>query len=233
MSKKISDLQKKIAMSTVGKADIRGKEYSTVPLRIELFRKDIMASDVDDMPSIFTRVDMYEDRVVTRAYLAREVDVIIGEDGHEMVQMKGVKSAGTSEENRSASMINKTSAVENSETSAVGRMLGMLGLHGGIMASAEEMEAALASQKVVEIRPVKAKEKSDIKAKEKSDMTVKKFLNKLSKCEKKEAVNSLLLKEKSFFEELKSVSHGDYLELKAQVTSYRNGLPNQGEKNGL
>ena len=57
MSKKISDLQKKIAMSTVGKADIRGKEYSTVPLRIELFRKDIMASDVDDMPSIFTRVD--------------------------------------------------------------------------------------------------------------------------------------------------------------------------------
>ena len=64
-------------------------------------------------------------------------------------------------------------------------------------------------------------------------MTVNKFLNKLSKCEKKEAVNSLLLKEKSFFEELKSVSHGDYLELKAQVTSYRNGLPNQGEKNGL
>ena len=72
--------------------------------------------------------------------------------------------------------------------------------------------------KVVEIRPVKAKDKSDIKAKEKSDMTVNKFLNKLSKCEKKEAVNSLLLKEKSFFEELKSVSHGDYLELKAQVT---------------
>ena len=32
------------------------------------------------------------------------------------------------------------------------------------MASAEEMEAALASQKVVEIRPVKLK-KSDIKAK--------------------------------------------------------------------
>lgn len=226
MSKKISDLQKKIAMSTVGKADIRGKEYSTVPLRIELFRKDIMASDVDDMPSIFTRVDMYEDRVVTRAYLAKEVDVIIGEDGHEMVQMKGVKSVGTSEENRSASMINKTSAVENSETSAVGRMLGMLGLHGGIMASAEEMQAALASQKVVEIRPVK-------KAKEKSDMTVSKFLNKLSKCEKKEAVNSLLLKEKSFFEELKNASHGDYLELKAQVTRYRNGLPNQGEKNGI
>ena len=43
----------------------------------------------------------------------------------------------------------------------------------------------------MEIRPVKAKDKSDIKAKEKSDMTVNKFLNKLSKCEKKEAVNSL------------------------------------------
>ena len=38
---------------------------------------------------------------MTRAYLAKEVDVIIGEDGHEMVQMKGVKSVGTSEENRS------------------------------------------------------------------------------------------------------------------------------------
>ena len=47
MSKKISDLQKKIAMSTVGKDRYQGKEYSTVPLRIELFRKDIMASDVE------------------------------------------------------------------------------------------------------------------------------------------------------------------------------------------
>ena len=77
MTSKISDVQKKIAQSTVGKADIRGKEYSTVPLRIELFRRDISNVDVANLSSVFTRVDMYEDRVVARAYLADEIDVII------------------------------------------------------------------------------------------------------------------------------------------------------------
>ena len=43
-------------------------------------------------------------------------------------------------------MINKTSAVENAETSSVGRMLANLGLHGGSYASHEEVKNAIDAQ---------------------------------------------------------------------------------------
>jgi len=220
MANKISDLQKKLSQSDTGKADIRGKEYSTVPLRVELFRRELDAGDITNLTSIFTRVEMYEDRVVTRAYLAEEVDVIINEEGQEIVQMKNVKSVGTSEEDRQASMINKTSAVENSETSAVGRMLAVLGVHGGVMASAEEVDSAMKAQKVVELRPSK---------KQTTNMTVEEFLKVLVKSKTKDDVNSLLISEKVFFDKLKSESEMDFLELKKQVTDYRDALPNKAE----
>ena len=220
MANKISDLQKKLSQSDTGKADIRGKEYSTVPLRVELFRRELDAGDIANLTSIFTRVEMYEDRVVTRAYLAEEVDVIINEEGQEIVQMKNVKSVGTSEEDRQASMINKTSAVENSETSAVGRMLAVLGVHGGVMASAEEVDSAMKAQKVVELRPSK---------KQTTNMTVEEFLKVLVKSKTKDDVNSLLISEKVFFDKLKSESEMDFLELKKQVTDYRDALPSKAE----
>jgi len=220
MANKISDLQKKLSQSDTGKADIRGKEYSTVPLRVELFRRELDAGDITNLTSIFTRVEMYEDRVVTRAYLAEEVDVIINEEGQEIVQMKNVKSVGTSDEDRQAGMINKTSAVENSETSAVGRMLAVLGVHGGVMASAEEVDSAMKAQKVVELRPSK---------KQTTNMTVEEFLKVLVKSKTKDDVNSLLISEKVFFDKLKSESEMDFLELKKQVTDYRDALPNKAE----
>ena len=58
-----------------------------------------------------------------------------------------VASTGFAQEDRSSSMINKTSYVENCETSAVGRALGFLGI--GVessIATAEEVSLAIAKQ---------------------------------------------------------------------------------------
>jgi hypothetical protein len=58
-----------------------------------------------------------------------------------------IVSTGFAQEDRSSSMINKTSYVENCETSAVGRALGFLGI--GVEASiatAEEVSMAIAKQ---------------------------------------------------------------------------------------
>ena len=49
-------------------------------------------------------------------------------------------SVGTAEEFRGTSNINRTSALENCETSSVGRALGLLGLTNDAIASAEEMQ---------------------------------------------------------------------------------------------
>lgn len=58
-----------------------------------------------------------------------------------------VKATGHAYEVRTASNVNKTSYVENCETSAVGRALGMLGIGSTeSIASAEEVEAAIAQQ---------------------------------------------------------------------------------------
>ncbi len=59
----------------------------------------------------------------------------------------GIAATGFAQEDRSSSMINKTSYVENCETSAVGRALGFLGI--GVessIATAEEVSLAIAKQ---------------------------------------------------------------------------------------
>ena len=55
-------------------------------------------------------------------------------------------ATGLAEESRTASRINQTSALENAETSAVGRALAMLGLTNDSIASAEEVSEALIKQ---------------------------------------------------------------------------------------
>lgn len=65
-------------------------------------------------------------------------------------------ATGTAQELQNASQINKTSYIENCETSAVGRALGMagLGIDGGI-ASADEMKNALGQQEETKAKAVK------------------------------------------------------------------------------
>lgn len=222
MSNKISNLQKILSSSTTGKENIRGKEYSTVPLRVEVFRREFERADIDSLCSIFTRLDVFEDRVVARSYLAEEVDIIINEDGNEIVQMKGVKSVGTAEEYRDASSVNKTSAVENAETSAAGRMLGLLGLHGGQMASVEEIGFAKSAEKVVELRP--KNKKAEVA------MTAEEFAKRAKACTTKVELNELLIQERDFFEGLKSKSETEYQDLRSAMQKLRDALPVHGKE---
>jgi len=63
--------------------------------------------------------------------------------------MGRLRSTGHSEEYRKATQINKTSALENAETSAIGRALAGLGIGGTEFASANEVQNAIAQQNKV------------------------------------------------------------------------------------
>lgn len=108
--------------------DIKGRQYAEVNQRIKAFRS------VFPEGSIATEIVSIKDGVcVMRATVYNEAGFILG--------------TGTAYEEEEGSFINKTSYIENCETSAVGRALGMCGF--GIdtsVASAEEVGNAIANQ---------------------------------------------------------------------------------------
>jgi len=107
---------------------IHGKEYITVAERIDALRKHEAFKDY----SIKTKIVSNTEYVIVRAK-------IIDEQGR-------VVSTGTAEENRNDGHINKTSALENCETSAVGRALAFFGFAGTEIASADELIGAQEQQ---------------------------------------------------------------------------------------
>lgn len=115
-------------MADTGIVNIHGKEYKTVAKRVDEFRKE----NKTDLAIITSLISIDEKTVVMKAE-------IIGKDGF-------VIATGYAEENRTASQINRTSALENCETSAIGRALANFGLAGGEYASADEVANAIAQQ---------------------------------------------------------------------------------------
>ena len=114
------------------KIDIKGKAYAAVPARIQAFRQ------LCPNGSIETEIISMENGVVTMKATAKD------ENGK-------VLGTGFAQEKETASYINKTSYIENCETSAVGRALGMLGIGSeSNIASAEEMVNALVNQQKTE-----------------------------------------------------------------------------------
>lgn len=113
--------------------DIKGKEYAEVNQRIKAFRMCFPNG------SISTEILFLADGIVTmRATVCNEDGQVLG--------------MGTAQEKETSSYINKTSYIENCETSAVGRALGMCGF--GIdtsVASAEEVQNAIHNQEKVDI----------------------------------------------------------------------------------
>ena len=113
--------------------DVKGKPYIEVNQRIKAFRMCYPNG------SITTEILSLADGIVTmRATVCNEEGRILG--------------TGTAQEKETSSFINKTSYIENCETSAVGRALGMCGF--GIdtsVASAEEVQNAIHNQNKVEI----------------------------------------------------------------------------------
>ena len=61
-----------------------------------------------------------------------------------------------------ASFINKTSALENAETSALGRALAAFGLHGSEYASADEVATAVKQQATIQKKAIKETKKNKI-----------------------------------------------------------------------
>lgn len=105
---------------------IHGKEYFTVAERVANFRQD-----KPDW-SIQTELVDSGEAVIMKA-------VICSADGM-------VLATGHAEEVRGSTNINKTSALENCETSAIGRALSALGYAGTEYASADEVAAAIGQQ---------------------------------------------------------------------------------------
>ena len=126
--------QIKQANEQIKTTDIKGKEYAEVNQRIKAFRMCYPNG------SISTEIIALAEGVVTmRATVCNEEGQILG--------------TGTAQEKETSSFINKTSFIENCETSAVGRALGMCGF--GIdtsVASAEEVQNAINNQVVKVIR---------------------------------------------------------------------------------
>jgi len=107
---------------------IGGKVYKTVALRVMEFRTDhpLWCIQTDMIHSVDTEV------VTIKA-------TIIDESGFTL-------ATGHAEERRGQGNINTTSALENCETSAVGRAIAFLGYGGQNIASAEEVDRALEQQ---------------------------------------------------------------------------------------
>ena len=101
--------------------NIHGKKYVTVASRIAIARKHF-GTRLALQTSI---VENTENRVVMKTQVFVDGELV---------------SVGTAEEFRGTSNINRTSALENCETSSVGRALGLLGLTNDAIASAEEMQ---------------------------------------------------------------------------------------------
>ena len=125
--------QIKQANEQIKTTDIKGKEYAEVNQRIKAFRMCYPNG------SISTEILFNAGGIVTmRATVCNEEGQILG--------------TGTAQEKETSSFINKTSYIENCETSAVGRALGMCGF--GIdtsVASAEEVQNAIHNQNKVDI----------------------------------------------------------------------------------
>ena len=112
-----------------------GKKYTEVAKRIEVFRAHF---GIDYGFNTEILVDDGQ-RVVVRASIKHFSGFVI--------------SQGVAEEIRGSSNVNTTSALENCETSAWGRALAAIGLHGGQIASINEIETAKRNQQAIASQP--------------------------------------------------------------------------------
>lgn len=110
-----------------GEVELHGKIYKMVALRINEFREKHPLFGID------TDLICNAELVVVKA-------TIHDEEGRQL-------GSGYAEELRGSTNINKTSVVENCETSAIGRALASFGFGGTEYASADEMTNALRQQK--------------------------------------------------------------------------------------
>lgn len=126
---------------------IHNKDYWTVAERIAKFREDHPEYGIETQ-----LIHHDSEKVMMKALIfAEETAVIIDGVATGSADEQRLIATGYSEEFRDASAINKTSALENAETSAVGRALAFFGLAGTEIASADEVAAAITQQREKEL----------------------------------------------------------------------------------
>ena len=109
--------------------DVKGKGYVQVTERVKGFRELFPNGRIE-----CEIVDLKDGVVTMKAY--------VSDDNGRLI------ATGYAQEKESSSYINKTSFIENCETSAVGRALGWVGIGvDGSMASADELANAITNQK--------------------------------------------------------------------------------------
>ena len=149
-------------MAKKGFINIHGKQYATVAHRLQEFRKRY------PLAQITTQLEKDEDNIVIFSCCIFVDGIVI--------------AMGWAEEVRGSSNINKTSALENCESSSVGRALAFMGFGiDGSIASAEEVENAIEIQAVMDEKLSKKQEKAIMTYLEKQENGVEllqKLLNK-------------------------------------------------------
>jgi len=126
-------------MPVDGVINIRGRSYNTVSKRVNDYRRVYGIADGWGLLTEIVSIDA--ERVVMRAE-------VMSPDGR-------LVAVGHAEEVRSASKINQTSALENCESSAIGRALAAAGFGGSEYASADEVQRAIQAQEAREVTQAK------------------------------------------------------------------------------
>jgi len=116
---------------TQGVVNIRGKDYHTVAKRVAEFRKK--CSIMDGWAIICELQADTEQRVLVSAKIVDPEGRVVATD--------------YAEEFRQGNQINRTSAVENCSTSAIGRVIANAGMGGESYASADEVLRAIEQQR--------------------------------------------------------------------------------------
>ena len=111
------------------KINIHGKPYTSVASRVEVFRRYFPEL------SLITEI-IYDDeqRIVIKSTISL---------------LDNILAVGHAEELKGVGKINTTSALENCETSSIGRCLASYGIHGGEYASHNEVSHAIEQQSTI------------------------------------------------------------------------------------
>ena len=157
-----------------------GKKYTEVAKRVEAFRKHFG----------------FKYGITTDIIIDDGKRVVIKSKIFDLVNSTIPVGEGYAEEIRGSSNVNKTSAIENCETSAIGRALASCGLHGGQYASMDEIIKADRNDKAIDNNALKEKPKQESKvdwtlyiAKQQESITKMKTLTALSSWTNNEAKN--------------------------------------------
>ena len=167
--------------------NIHGKEYATVAHRVAVLRRNLGAKAKIETET----VSIDKDTVVCKATIS--VNGVVVATGH-------------AEEKRTASRINQTSALENCESSAVGRALAFCGITNDQIASAEEVSAAIEQQ----------------------DKKIQSALKDLNAVSHAGNYKEWISKNKVFLSDLKSNNPLVYKDFMEKFTSAKNNLQQRG-----